>query len=88
MGSGNVRDVDGLERGDLAVGEVIGSGREGQIKWIQCATAARLLEVSRQRVYQLCRNGVLPSLMYDGRRYVSVRGVNQRVLEMAKQEET
>lgn len=56
-------------------------------KWIQCATAGRLLEVSRQRVYQLCRTGVLASRFYDGRRYVSMKSVIQRIKEMVSKED-
>ena len=71
-----VSGVEGLE-----------TAREFGIKWIQSATAARLLEVSRQRVYQLCRSGALQSQMYDGRRYVSMRSVILRVREMMGKED-
>lgn len=63
------------------------TAREFGIKWIQCATAARLLAVSRQRVYQLCRSGGLQSQVYDGRRYVSMRSVILRVKEMVSKED-
>lgn len=76
-----------MEAGMVSGLEELGTAPEFRIKWIQCATAARLLAVSRQRVYQLCRSGGLTSQVYDGRRYVAMRSVILRVKEMVRKED-
>jgi len=58
--------------------ESIGLGHEIDVRWIPVKAAADLLEVSRQRVDQLCREGVLVSIKYAGTNLVSVRSCDAR----------
>lgn len=43
-----------------------------------------MLKISRERVRQLCGSGALQSVMWDGRRLVSVRSVVRLMEERAK----
>lgn len=57
-----------------------------ELVWVVVSTAARMLKVSRQRVYQLCRAGELRSRVYDGRRYVATASVGDRLGRMLREE--
>jgi hypothetical protein len=56
-------------------------GYDGDIKWIPVRAAAKILQVSRQRVSYLCRSGALVSVIYESTRLVSLRSVENRKIE-------
>lgn len=49
------------------------------ITWVPVGTAARLLEVSRQRVYVLCDQGKLSAQDMDGTVLVSLSSIRNRI---------
>jgi excisionase family DNA binding protein len=50
-----------------------------EVKWVPVSHVARVLGVSRQRVYQLIRSGRLAAVVINGRVLVSVDSVMARV---------
>jgi len=50
--------------------------------YVPAKTAARMLEVTVQRVYQLCASGSLGSIRVDGFLMVRVQSVNARISAM------
>ena len=48
------------------------------VRWIPCSVAAQLLQVSRQRVYQLIDAGALTSVVMSGRVLVGRQSVEAR----------
>jgi hypothetical protein len=61
------------------------SARDGDVKWIPVRAAAKLLQVSRQRVARLCKTGGLLSVNYDGTVLVSLRSVENRLAGSGKE---
>lgn len=49
------------------------------VRWVPVSHVARVLGVSRQRVYQLIRRGQLASISINGKVLVSVDSVMARV---------
>jgi len=52
---------------------------ESEVKWIPVRTAAKMLGCSRQRVWKLCHEGALSSMVMDSTRLVSRRSVEDRL---------
>ena len=52
---------------------------DGDVRWIPVSAAAKMLRVSRQRVYQLIANGSLVWMKVDASVLVSHRSVEARV---------
>ena len=59
---------------------------DGDVRWIPVSVAANMLQVSRQRVYQLVNSGALVSLCAGSTILVSARSVEAR-WALLKQEE-
>lgn len=57
--------------------------RDGRA-WVSAREASRLLGVSQQRVYQLCKEGLLDSTRVDGQRWISEKSVVSRLDGMAE----
>ena len=55
------------------------SNAEGRTSWIPVSGAARLLKVSRQRVYQLIAAGAIVARQVDRTWLVSYRSVESRI---------
>jgi hypothetical protein len=56
------------------------------IKWIPASTAAKMLRVSRQRVYTLVRIGQLIACHLDGHTLVKHQSVVDRMEHLKRQE--
>lgn len=50
-----------------------------QVEWVPVQTAAKMLEVRRQRVYTLCSEGKLVSQLIDGVRLVQMASIKRRL---------
>lgn len=48
------------------------------VTWVPVRTAASILEVTRQRVYQLCAEGKLTAQSFDGTTLISMRSIEGR----------
>ena len=55
-----------------------------RFNWIPARTAARMLGVSRQRVYQLIADGKIGSVTLDGVFFVSRSTVESRIIWLRK----
>ena len=53
-----------------------------RFNWIPAKTAAKMLEVSRQRVYKLIQEGKLGSVTMDGVFFVSRATVESRIIQL------
>lgn len=51
--------------------------RDGR-SWVSPREAGRILGVTQQRIYQLCKDGTLESVRVDGQRWCSERSVTDR----------
>jgi excisionase family DNA binding protein len=58
--------------------------RDLNVKWVPSGTAARLMGVSRQRVYALIKSGRLTAIQMDGRNMVSRESVDLYIYKRAK----
>lgn len=54
------------------------------IDWIPVRSAAKTLDVSRQRIYNLCNEGKLVSIKIEGVLLVSVASVNDRAIKLLR----
>ena len=54
------------------------------IRWIPASTAAKMLKVTRQRVYTLVRLGQVSAVKLDGHTMVSMRSVEDRIARMRR----
>ena len=52
---------------------------DGDVRWVSVLTAAGMLDVSRQRVYQLINSGALVSVASGATILVSCRSVEGRI---------
>ena len=59
---------------------------DGDVRWVPVSMAANMLQVSRQRVYQLVNSGALVSLCAGSTILVSVRSVESREALLAREE--
>lgn len=53
--------------------------RDGEVKWIPTSVARMQLRVSRQRVYQLLKAGLLVGIQMNGTVLISQRSVDARI---------
>jgi hypothetical protein len=61
-------------------------GGVADIRWIPASTAAKMLKVTRQRVYTLVRLGQVSAVKLDGHTMVSMRSVEDRIERMRRDE--
>lgn len=57
------------------------------VRWVGTSVARKILGVSRQRVYQLVRDGRLAGCRVDGVLMISVVSIEERVNWLKNQEE-
>jgi predicted site-specific integrase-resolvase len=48
---------------------------QNEIRWIPVKTVAKILQVSRQRVYKLVKIGAIKAIDLDGNKLISLRSV-------------
>ena len=51
-----------------------------RMNWVPVRTTARMLGVSRQRVYQLCNEGKLALITLDGTFFISRSSIELRII--------
>lgn len=56
-------------------------------QWVPTATAMRMLKVSKQRVYQLRKAGLLRAVVIDGTIMISLQSIEERIVWLKHQEE-
>jgi hypothetical protein len=57
------------------------------VRWVPTAVARRMLRVSKQRVYQLVKEGKLASCRLDGVLMISSRSIQDRINGHISEEE-
>lgn len=56
-------------------------------QWVPTATAMRMLKVTKQRVYQLRKAGLVRSVVIDGTIMISLQSIEERIVWLRHQEE-
>ena len=60
---------------------------EANVAWVPVATACRMLQVSRQRVYQLLSDGKISGKMLDRVWLINQTSIESRVALLQREEE-